>query len=86
MTVHVWCVLFCRDAHSVLVHGSEGTDNTLLVSSLAQLILDPASRSLSGFLCLLERDWIQVNLCETFLVNFVKAQQSHAPTVDQKVD
>ncbi|XP_016125435.1 myotubularin-related protein 9-like [Sinocyclocheilus grahami] len=48
-----------RDGHSVLVHGSEGTDNTLLVSSLAQLILDPASRTVTGFLCLLEREWIQ---------------------------
>ncbi|XDV43233.1 hypothetical protein PO909_011749 [Leuciscus waleckii] len=48
-----------RDGHSVLVHGSEGTDSTLLVSSLAQLILDPASRTLTGFLGLLERDWIQ---------------------------
>ncbi|XP_016384679.1 myotubularin-related protein 9-like isoform X1 [Sinocyclocheilus rhinocerous] len=48
-----------RDGHSVLVHGSEGTDNTLLVSSLAQLVLDPASRTVTGFLCLLEREWIQ---------------------------
>ncbi|XP_039502869.1 myotubularin-related protein 9-like isoform X1 [Pimephales promelas] len=48
-----------RDGHSVLVHGSEGTDSTLLVSSLAQLILDPASRTLTGFLCLLEKEWIQ---------------------------
>ncbi|XP_059376349.1 myotubularin-related protein 9-like isoform X1 [Carassius carassius] len=48
-----------RDGHSVLVHGSEGTDNTLLVSSLAQIILDPASRTVTGFLCLLEREWIQ---------------------------
>ncbi|XP_043119366.1 myotubularin-related protein 9-like isoform X2 [Puntigrus tetrazona] len=48
-----------RDGHSVLVHGSEGTDNTLLVSSLAQLILDPGSRTVTGFLCLLEREWIQ---------------------------
>lgn len=56
------CSVFCRDGHSVLVHGSEGTDSTLLVSSLAQLILDPASRTLTGFLGLLERDWIQVNV------------------------
>uniref|UniRef100_A0A671Q144 Zgc:154055 n=1 Tax=Sinocyclocheilus anshuiensis TaxID=1608454 RepID=A0A671Q144_9TELE len=48
-----------RDGHSVLVHGSEGTDNTLLVSSLTQLIIDPASRTVTGFLCLLEREWIQ---------------------------
>lgn len=48
-----------RDSHSALVHGSEGTDTTLLVSSLAQLILDPRSRTLPGFLALLEREWVQ---------------------------
>ncbi|XP_067099285.1 myotubularin-related protein 9-like isoform X1 [Osmerus mordax] len=48
-----------RDGHSVLVHGSEGTDTTLLVSSLARLILDPSSRTLPGFLALLEREWVQ---------------------------
>ncbi|CAB1330783.1 unnamed protein product [Coregonus sp. 'balchen'] len=48
-----------RDGHSVLVHGSEGTDTTLLVSSLAQLILDPNTRTLAGFLGLLEREWLQ---------------------------
>ncbi|XP_010877531.1 myotubularin-related protein 9 isoform X2 [Esox lucius] len=48
-----------RDGHSVLVHGSEGTDTSLLVSSLAQLILDPDSRTLAGFLGLLEREWVQ---------------------------
>ncbi|KAL0969238.1 hypothetical protein UPYG_G00224340 [Umbra pygmaea] len=48
-----------RDGHSVLIHGTEGTDTTLLVSSLAQLILDPGSRTLAGFLSLLEREWVQ---------------------------
>ncbi|XP_060919189.1 myotubularin-related protein 9-like isoform X1 [Labrus mixtus] len=48
-----------RDGHSVLVHGSEGTDSTLLISTLAQLIMDPHCRSLEGFLALLEREWVQ---------------------------
>ncbi|XP_063764711.1 myotubularin-related protein 9 isoform X2 [Eleginops maclovinus] len=48
-----------RDGHSVLVHGSEGTDSTLLISTLAQLIMDPGCRTLEGFLTLLEREWIQ---------------------------
>ncbi|XP_034051416.1 myotubularin-related protein 9 isoform X2 [Thalassophryne amazonica] len=48
-----------RDGHSVLVHGSEGTDNTLLISTLAQLIMDPCCRTLEGFLALLEREWLQ---------------------------
>ncbi|XP_074516721.1 myotubularin-related protein 9 isoform X3 [Sebastes fasciatus] len=48
-----------RDGHSVLVHGSEGTDSTLLISTLAQLIMDPCCRTLEGFLALLEREWVQ---------------------------
>ncbi|XP_051942913.1 myotubularin-related protein 9 isoform X1 [Hippocampus zosterae] len=48
-----------RDGHSVLVHGSEGTDSTLLISTLAQLILDPSCRTLEGFLKLLEREFVQ---------------------------
>ncbi|XP_062252541.1 myotubularin-related protein 9 isoform X1 [Platichthys flesus] len=48
-----------RDGHSVLVHGSEGTDSTLLISTLAQLIMDPSCRTLEGFLTLLEREWVQ---------------------------
>ncbi|XP_077338117.1 myotubularin-related protein 9-like isoform X2 [Lithobates pipiens] len=43
----------------VLVHGDEGTDNTLLVTSLAQLILSPNCRTLAGFQDLIEREWLQ---------------------------
>lgn len=56
-------VLFLsRDGHSVLVHGSEGVDSTLLISTLAQLIMDPRCRTLEGFLALLEREWVQVSV------------------------
>ncbi|XP_037550657.1 myotubularin-related protein 9 [Nematolebias whitei] len=48
-----------RDGHSALVHGYEGTDCSLLISTLAQLIMDPSCRTLEGFLALLEREWIQ---------------------------
>lgn len=44
----------------MLVHGAEGTDTTLLVAALAQVILDPSCRTLGGFLGLLEREWIEV--------------------------
>ena len=43
-----------------MVHGAEGTDTTLLVTALAQLILEPGCRTLKGFQGLLEREWIQV--------------------------
>ncbi|OWK52773.1 Myotubularin-related protein 9 [Lonchura striata] len=51
-----------REGCSVLVHGAEGTDTTLLVTALAQLILQPACRTLEGFQALLEREWIQVRV------------------------
>ncbi|XP_061751586.1 myotubularin-related protein 9 isoform X2 [Nerophis ophidion] len=48
-----------RDGHSVLIHDSDGIDSTLLVSTLAQLIMDPSCRTLEGFLGLLEREFVQ---------------------------
>lgn len=50
-----------REGACILVHGTEGTDSTLLVTSLAQLILDPLSRTMAGFQELVEREWIQVS-------------------------
>ncbi|XP_066538376.1 myotubularin-related protein 9 isoform X2 [Hoplias malabaricus] len=65
-----------RDAHSVLVHGSEGMDTTLLVTSLAQLILDPTSRTLRGFLQLIEKDWVQAG--HPFQQRCSRSAHSHA--------
>ncbi|MBN3287373.1 MTMR9 protein, partial [Polyodon spathula] len=48
-----------REGASVLVHGTEGTDSTLQVTSLAQIILDPTSRTIHGFESLVEREWLQ---------------------------
>jgi myotubularin-related protein 9 len=48
-----------KDGVSVLVHGSEGVDTTLLVSSLSQIILDHDCRTVTGFEALIEREWIQ---------------------------
>ncbi|KAI3418379.1 hypothetical protein GPALN_009700 [Globodera pallida] len=42
----------------VLVHGGEGTDSTLLVSALAQLLLDPDARTIRGFQSLIEHEWL----------------------------
>ncbi|XP_038627453.1 myotubularin-related protein 9 isoform X2 [Tachyglossus aculeatus] len=49
-----------REGASVLVHGTEGTDSTLQVTSLAQILLDPRCRTLRGFQALVEREWLQV--------------------------
>ncbi|NWT86332.1 MTMR9 protein, partial [Lanius ludovicianus] len=48
-----------REGASVLVHGSEGTDSTLQVTSLAQIILDPRCRTIRGFEALVVREWLQ---------------------------
>ncbi|XP_074977374.1 myotubularin-related protein 9-like isoform X2 [Caretta caretta] len=48
-----------REEACVLVHGAEGTDTTLLVTALVQVILDPDCRTLAGFQGLLEREWIE---------------------------
>lgn len=44
---------------SVLVHGAEGTDSTLQISSLSQVILNPDCRTVHGFEALVEREWLQ---------------------------
>lgn len=48
-----------QEGSSVLVHGSEGTDSTLLVTSIAQVILNPDCRTMRGFQALIEREWLQ---------------------------
>ncbi|XP_021246491.1 myotubularin-related protein 9 isoform X2 [Numida meleagris] len=48
-----------REDASVLVHGTEGTDSTLQVTSLAQIILDPRCRTIRGFESLIVREWLQ---------------------------
>ncbi|NXI30434.1 MTMR9 protein, partial [Sterrhoptilus dennistouni] len=65
-----------REDSKVLVHGAEGTDTTLLVTALAQLILDPSSRSLQGFQGLLEREWIQAG--HPFQLRCAHSASSHA--------
>lgn len=73
-----------REGASVLVHGTEGTDSTLQVTSLAQIILDPGCRTIKGFQSLVEREWLQVSFsallrakcCATILMRVLIA---HSP-------
>ena len=44
---------------SVLVHCSDGWDRTAQVSSVAQLLLDPYSRTIIGFESLIEKEWVR---------------------------
>lgn len=52
--------IYCEGSAEVpiVVHGSEGTDTTLLVTSLSQLLLDSDARTTRGFEALIEREWI----------------------------
>nr|XP_002129995.1 myotubularin-related protein 9 isoform X2 [Ciona intestinalis] len=48
-----------KEGASVLVHGSHGVDCTLQVTALTQVLLDPLCRTMRGFLCLIDREWIK---------------------------
>ena len=42
----------------ILIHGWDGWDNTLVVTSLVQILLNPECRTLIGFKNLIEREWL----------------------------
>jgi myotubularin-related protein 9 len=42
----------------VLLHGWEGIDNTIMISSLAQIIVDTQFRTVRGFEMLIEKEWL----------------------------
>ncbi|XP_014613270.1 PREDICTED: myotubularin-related protein 9 [Polistes canadensis] len=48
-----------QEVAAVLVHGSAGRDSTLVVTSLAQAILNPDCRTVRGLQALIEREWLQ---------------------------
>ncbi|TVY13561.1 Phosphoinositide 3-phosphatase [Lachnellula arida] len=42
----------------VLIHCSDGWDRTSQLSAISQLLLDPYYRTISGFIVLIEKDWL----------------------------
>lgn len=48
-----------QEVTAVLVHGGAGRDSTLIVTSLAEAILNPDCRTIHGLLALIEREWLQ---------------------------
>ncbi|KAM8975362.1 myotubularin-related protein 9-like [Pelodytes ibericus] len=69
-----------REGACVLVQGEEGTDNTLLVTSLAQLIMSPDCRTLGGFQDLIEREWLQAG--HPFHIRCARSGWSHNRSQD----
>ena len=47
-----------KDDNTVLIHCSDGWDRTTQLSCTSQLILDKRFRTLDGFICLIEKDWL----------------------------
>lgn len=48
-----------QEGAPVIVHGGQGLDSALIVTSLVQIILNPDSRTLRGLMALIDREWIQ---------------------------
>ncbi len=42
----------------ILVHGWDGSDNTLVVTSLVHILLSPEFRTVKGFQMLIEKEWL----------------------------
>ena len=47
-----------NDKWTVLIHCSDGWDRTAQLSCISQLLLDKYYRTLEGFICLIEKDWL----------------------------
>ena len=47
-----------RDKNNVLIHCSDGWDRTSQLCSTSQILLDKYYRTLDGFICLIEKDWL----------------------------
>lgn len=47
-----------KDGASMLVHCSDGFDNSIQITSLTQIILNSECRTIRGFLNLIEKEWI----------------------------
>ena len=50
--------LIHKKGFSVLVHCSDGWDRTAQTISTSELLLDPYYRTIEGFICLVEKEWL----------------------------
>jgi len=54
---YVTDLIVCQNK-SVLVHCSDGWDRTAQITALSQLFLDPFFRTISGFMVLVDKEWL----------------------------
>eukprot|EP00056_Hartaetosiga_gracilis_P009379 m.134361 g.134361 ORF g.134361 m.134361 type:complete len:752 (-) comp13113_c2_seq2:139-2394(-) len=47
-----------EEGNPVVVHGTSGYDNTSIITSLIQLLLDPFFRTIKGFVRVIEKEWL----------------------------
>ena len=47
-----------REKNNVLIHCSDGWDRTSQLCATSQILLDKYYRTLDGFICLIEKDWL----------------------------
>ena len=47
-----------REKSNILIHCSDGWDRTSQLCSTSQLLLDEYYRTIDGFICLIEKDWL----------------------------
>ena len=52
------CEIVENEGASCLIHCSDGWDRTSQLSAIAQLQLDPFYRTIEGFACLIEKEWL----------------------------
>ena len=64
------------------MHGSDGRDLTLCVTSIAQVILNPDCRTVRGFEALIEREWLQVGNFKHFKIEILKKKSLRISLVD----
>lgn len=51
-------VVLTLKRHSVLIHCPTGSDGSCVLSSLAQIIMDPYYRTFEGFKALIYKEWL----------------------------
>ncbi|KAH3745479.1 Myotubularin 1 [Pelomyxa schiedti] len=78
---------FLATGTSVLVHCSDGWDRTPQLTSLAQVLLDPFSRTIRGFEILIEKEWLSFGHKFSFRIGHGRKEDNErSPTFLQFLD